>query len=101
MAAHDSILCTSSVTQPVAVSSKTMIRNSIRIRVRRDREITLLPTPIPRMKAINTTANDWRDEPNISASEREANSSNPMEIPPVAPTSKAAQRQASAGKSPG
>ncbi len=44
------------------------------------------------MNAINTTANDCSDEPKISASERDASSSNPIETPPVMATIIPAQR---------
>src|SRR6516162_3966173 len=38
---------------------------------------------MPRMKAISTIANDCSEDPKISASEREASTSSPIETPPV------------------
>ena len=50
---------------------------------------------MPRMNAINTIANDCNDEPKIMASERDANTSRPMETAPVKATMNPAQRNVS------
>ncbi len=50
---------------------------------------------MPRMNAISTMAKDCSDEPKISASDREASNSNPIETPPVMATINPAQRKAS------
>ena len=44
------------------------------------------------MNAISTRANDCSEEPKISASEREASTSSPMETAPVRATMAPAQR---------
>ena len=55
-------------------------------------EIVLSGVQMPRMNAIKTIANDCNDEPKTIASERDANTSRPIETAPVSPTIKPAQR---------
>src|SRR6266705_7159 len=72
--------------------NKTTSFSSGKLR-RRDEAIQALPNPMPMMKDIRTTANDWADEPKIIASERDASTSSPIEIAPVMATAPHDQRQ--------
>ena len=86
------MLKTSSVIHAAAAhSSRTIIFSLVGPRRRGD-AIHALPSPIPRMKDMSTTANDWSDEPKIIASERDASTSSPREIPPVMATTAYARR---------
>src|ERR1039458_2514595 len=76
------MLKTSSVIHPAAAhSSSTTIFLSGIFR-RRDDAIHALPSPMPKMNAMSTTANDCSDEPKIIASERDASTSSPIETAP-------------------
>ena len=80
-------------THAVARHNNKIIVRSLERPRRRAEAIHALPSPMPRIKAINTTAKDWSDGPKINASDREDNNSNPMETAPVSATRTPAQRR--------
>src|SRR5262245_48679653 len=77
----------------MAAASKSVVTTASLFQRRNGGDaITALPSPIPRMNDIRTMANDWSDEPKSSDMAREANTSNPIDTPPVTTTRAAAQR---------
>src|SRR5690349_18399471 len=87
------MLNTSNATHAAAVHNNRMIVRSLECPRRRGEAIQALPNPMPRIKAISTTANDCSDEPKISANDREDSTSRPIETAPVIVTMTPAQRK--------
>src|SRR4051812_46656942 len=81
---------TSRATQMAATQSKATTMPSLDLMRREGEAIHALPRPIPRMKEINTTAKACNEEPKMSANEREASNSRPMETAPVRATTRPA-----------
>src|SRR5262245_62438286 len=89
------MLNTSNATHAAAIHSKRTINRSLDAPLRRGDAIQALPNPMPRMKAISTIANDCNDEPKINASDRDDNTSSPIDTAPVNATIAPAQRKVS------
>ena len=59
---------------------------SFRSRCHRGEATTALPSPMPRIKAINTIENACNDAPKINTNDRDASTSKPIDTPPVSAT---------------
>src|SRR5664280_1171086 len=87
------MLKTSSTTHAAAAHSNTTTARSPEMTRRRADAIQALPSPMPKMNAIKTTAKDCRDEPKISTSDRDESTSKPIDTPPVNATINPDQRK--------
>src|SRR6185436_10028044 len=86
------MLKTNKVTQRAAPQRRnTTIFSPGRPRQRGD-AMKALPRPMPSINDISTMANDCKEEPKMRESEREASTSNPIEINPVNATVAPAHR---------
>lgn len=62
-------------------------------RLKRGEATTALPIPMPNMNAIRTMAKTCNEAPNMRHKQREANTSSPIETPPVRATMMQAPRK--------
>jgi len=74
-----------------AASTRKTVVDFFEKRLNRGNATIALPAPMPRMNAISTMANACSEEPKISARQRDAKISNPIETAPVNATTKQAQ----------
>src|SRR4051812_31949559 len=82
-------------TSPINAAAASNIVMTVASRgqlLRRGDAITAAPRPMPRMNAISTIANACNDAPKIKLKQRDANTSSPIETPPVNATSRQPQR---------
>src|SRR6266851_8684283 len=80
--------------QPAAINNSAQVLVSILKRCQRGDATTALPSPMPRINAINTIENACNDAPRINTSDRDASTSKPIDTPPVSATKAQLQRNA-------